>query len=74
MGALREHIHAGMKMHGQSLMNDAVFNLEYVFREHLGIYNAIKDRDAEQARALMRKHIEHSRDRLFEGRLLDLSL
>ena len=74
MGALREHIHAGMKMHGQSLMDDAVFNLEFVFNEHRGIYNAIKERDAELARDLMRKHIEHSRDRLFEGRLLDLSL
>ncbi|PLW79222.1 FadR/GntR family transcriptional regulator [Cohaesibacter celericrescens] len=74
MGALREHIHAGMKMHGQSLMDDAVFNLEFVFKEHVGIHTAIKDRNAELARQLMREHIEHSRDRLFGGSLLDLSL
>nr|WP_321981876.1 FadR/GntR family transcriptional regulator [uncultured Cohaesibacter sp.] len=74
MGALRDHIHAGMRMHGQSLLDDSVFSLESVFKEHLGIFDAIKRREPELAKELMFQHIKHSRDRLFEGRLLDLSI
>ncbi|WP_142846817.1 FadR/GntR family transcriptional regulator [Telmatospirillum sp. J64-1] len=74
MRALRDHIHVGMKMHGQSLMSEAQVGLERVFREHVAIFEAIRDKDAERARELMRNHIISSRDRLFEGRLLDLSL
>lgn len=70
--ALQDHIAVGMKLHGLSLMN-AGPKLEHVFREHLAIFEAIRDRDAEAARAGMRRHLESSRDRLFEGRLLDLS-
>ena len=74
MGALREHIYVGMKMHGLSLMDDAGLNLEHVFKEHDDIYDAIKRKDAKAARTLMIAHIEHSRGHLFEGWLLDLSL
>ncbi|WP_164076733.1 FCD domain-containing protein, partial [Stenotrophomonas maltophilia] len=45
-----------------------------VFGEHSDIYEAVRDQDAEGARLAMRRHLEGSRDRLFEGRLLDLSL
>ncbi|WP_319496046.1 FadR/GntR family transcriptional regulator [uncultured Cohaesibacter sp.] len=74
MCALRDHIHAGMRMHGQSLMDDSVFSLESVFKEHKGILEAITRQEPELAKQLMFRHIEHSRDRLFEGRLLDLSI
>ncbi len=74
MKALRDHINIAMKMHGQSLMNDPTVGLEKVFAEHVAIFTAIRDREPETARAAMRGHIEGSRDRLFEGRLLDLSL
>ncbi len=74
MGALREHIHVGMKMHGQSLMDDASSSLGRVFNEHVGICDSIRNKDADLAQKLMTLHIEHSRDRLFEGRLLDLAL
>ncbi|KRA55927.1 GntR family transcriptional regulator [Devosia sp. Root635] len=74
MKALREHIHVGMRLHGRSLMNDRDTGLEHVFKEHAGIYEAIRDRDAEAARSRMRQHIESSRNRLFEDRLFDLSL
>lgn len=74
MKALREHIHVGMRLHGRSLMNDRSTGLEHVFNEHVGIYEAIRDRDAEAAKSRMRQHIESSRNRLFEDRLFDLSL
>ena len=66
------HVAVGMKLHGQSLMGPQP-GLEAVFEEHSSIFEAIRDRDAEAARTAMRLHLETSRDRLFEGRLLDLS-
>jgi GntR family transcriptional regulator, transcriptional repressor for pyruvate dehydrogenase complex len=74
MRALREHIHVGMKMHGQSLMSDGLKGLEKVLAEHKAIFSAIRDQQPDQARAVMCEHIIHSRDRLFGGRLIDLSL
>ena len=74
MKALREHIHVGMRLHGRSLMNDRSSGLEHVFQEHVGIFEAIRDQDADAAKARMRQHIESSRNRLFEDRLFDLSL
>lgn len=71
--ALKEHIAVGMKLHGLSLAGPPS-GLQQVFEEHRSIYEAIRARDAEGARAAMRQHLESSRDRLFEGRLLDLSL
>jgi GntR family transcriptional regulator, transcriptional repressor for pyruvate dehydrogenase complex len=71
MQALREHIYVGMHMHGLSLMG-AQPKLQHVLDEHRAIYEAIKKRDLEAAEQCMRQHVEGSRDRLFEGRLLDL--
>ena len=71
MQALREHIYVGMHMHGLSLMG-AQPKLQHVLDEHRAIYEAIKKRDLEAAELCMRRHVEGSRDRLFEGRLLDL--
>jgi GntR family transcriptional repressor for pyruvate dehydrogenase complex len=73
MRALREHIHVGMKLHGQSLMTDGAKALKDVFGEHSAIYAAIRDGDAEAAERLMQAHLAHSRDRLFGGTLIDLS-
>ncbi|MBO0903719.1 FadR/GntR family transcriptional regulator [Jiella sonneratiae] len=74
MRALREHIHVGMKMHGQSLMSDAPKGLREVLAEHNAIFAAIRERRARDAREAMRQHIINSRDRLFGGQLIDLSL
>jgi GntR family transcriptional regulator, transcriptional repressor for pyruvate dehydrogenase complex len=72
--ALRDHIAVAMQMHGRSLLRGAREGLETVLDEHRQMYDAIERQDAERARQLMRAHLQDSRDRLFEGRLLDLSL
>jgi GntR family transcriptional regulator, transcriptional repressor for pyruvate dehydrogenase complex len=41
--------------------------LQRVHSEHESIYNAIRDRDAEAARAAMRTHLSNSRERLRRG-------
>ncbi|MBB5751836.1 FadR/GntR family transcriptional regulator [Prosthecomicrobium pneumaticum] len=73
MLALRDHIAVGMKLHGLSLLGPTP-GLQRVFAEHSAIFEAIRDRRPEEARDRMRRHLEGSRDRLFEGRLLDLSM
>lgn len=70
--ALKAHIAVGMHLHGLSLLGPRQ-GLEKVFQEHNAIYRAIADGRAEEARDLMQAHLEGSRDRLFEGRVLDLS-
>ena len=72
MRALREHIAIGMKFHGLSLQT-VRGGLDHVLDEHAAIFDAIRRGEAETARDCMRRHITGSRDRLFEGRLLDLS-
>ncbi len=72
MRALRDHIYVGMKMHGQSLMSDGATGLREVFEEHKAIFTAICDGKAEIAETLMRKHLTHSRERLFGGTLINL--
>ncbi|KAA5604216.1 FadR family transcriptional regulator [Roseospira marina] len=74
MRALREHIHAGMKMHGESLLSDGPFALNEVLAEHTGIYQAILDQDGDRAREIMRQHVKNSRDRLFGAGALDLTM
>ena len=73
MQALRTHISVGMKLHGLALMGPAP-GLQRVFEEHSLIYRSIRDGDSEAARDRMRRHLEGSRNRLFEDRMLDLSL
>lgn len=73
MQALRSHIAVGMKLHGLALMGPGR-GLENVLGEHREIYEAIRDGRAEDARTHMRHHLEGSRNRLFEDRVLDLSL
>lgn len=72
--ALREHVNVGMKLHGQSLMTDGAKGLEEVLQEHTVLFDAIGNRRAEEAAGLMQMHLEHSRDRLFGGGLLDLRM
>ncbi|MFO1120585.1 MAG: FadR/GntR family transcriptional regulator [Rhodospirillales bacterium] len=63
MQALKDHISVGMKFHGATLMGPKS-GLGGVLAEHAGIYEAIRARDGETARALMRRHPEGSRDRV----------
>jgi GntR family transcriptional repressor for pyruvate dehydrogenase complex len=70
--ALKAHIAVGMHLHGLSLLGPRP-GLEQVFQEHNTIYKAIAEGRADDARNLMQSHLEGSRDRLFEGRALDLS-
>jgi GntR family transcriptional regulator, transcriptional repressor for pyruvate dehydrogenase complex len=73
MEALRSHIAVGMKLHGLALMGPGP-GLENVLAEHRSIFDAIRTGNAEAARERMLKHLSGSRDRLFEDRVLDLSL
>jgi GntR family transcriptional regulator, transcriptional repressor for pyruvate dehydrogenase complex len=73
LGALKDNIFVGMKFHGYSAIR-ADRGLETVLAEHRAILDAICARDPDRARDLMRRHLEASRDRVFEGRLLDLKL
>jgi GntR family transcriptional repressor for pyruvate dehydrogenase complex len=61
-----------MKFHGLSLQT-VHGGLDHVLDEHASIFAAIANGEAERAREAMRGHVTGSRDRLFEGRLLDLS-
>jgi GntR family transcriptional repressor for pyruvate dehydrogenase complex len=45
-----------------------------VLDEHDAIFAAIRDRKKEDARDAMRRHIKGSYDRLFGGKVLDLSI
>lgn len=72
MRALKDHIAVGMKFHGLSLQT-VRGGLDHVLQEHDEIFRAISRGEAETARAAMVAHVGGSRDRLFEGRLLDLS-
>ena len=72
MRALRDHIAVGMKFHGLSLQT-VRGGLDHVLDEHTAIFDAIRTGQAEAARVAMLNHVTGSRDRLFEGRLLDLS-
>ncbi len=72
MDALKPHIAVGMHLHGLSLLGPRQ-GLQKVFQEREEIYKAIAEGRADDARDLMRAHLEGSRDRLFEGRALDLS-
>ncbi|MDO8361177.1 MAG: FadR/GntR family transcriptional regulator [Devosia sp.] len=73
MDALKPHIAVGMHLHGLSLMGPRL-QLEQVFAEHEKIYRAIAEGRADDAREAMRIHLEGSRDRLFEGKVLDLAI
>lgn len=71
--ALQSHIAVGMTIHGLALQGPRS-GLRGVLEEHRGIFAAIEGGDGAGARSRMAAHIATSRDRLFEGRLLDLSL
>lgn len=71
--ALRDQIAVGMKLHGMALLEPSG-RLAQSTEEHAAILSAIQDRDPPRAREAMRTHIQSSRDRLFGGGLIDLSL
>lgn len=72
MRALKDHIAVGMKFHGLSL-RAVRGGLDHVLDEHSTIFEAIRRGEADKAQEAMKHHVQGSRDRLFEGRLLDLS-
>ena len=67
MEALKDHIAVGMRFHGASVKRETS-GLARVFDEHAAIFDAIRTGDGARARDLMRDHLTHSRDRLFERR------
>lgn len=67
MQALEDHIAVGMRFHGMSLKSTSD-GLEHVFVEHTAVYQAILDKNQEEAEALMRAHITGSRERLLSPR------
>lgn len=67
MEALKDHIAVGMRFHGASVKREAT-GLMRVFDEHSAIFEAIRNRDGDRARVLMRDHLLGSRERLFERR------
>ena len=73
MLALQAHIAVGMHIHGISLMRTKA-GLDFVLEEHRRLFTAITDRQPDAARETMAAHLRSSRDRLFEGRMLDLSI
>lgn len=67
MHALKDHIAVGMQFHGLSL-KASTDGLIAVYAEHKAIFEAIRTRRVEEARSLMKQHLQGSRDRMFEGR------
>lgn len=73
LSALREHISVSMKIGGTCLVG-ANRQIDRVIDEHNEIIKYITTRDPEGARHAMINHIVNARARVFEGKLLDLSL
>lgn len=67
---MQGHISLGMRIIGRAMASEPAI----VRARYRSILDAIKDGDGEAAKAAMAKHIDYSRDRLFDGRYLDLSL
>jgi len=71
--ALRDQVAVGMKLHGMALLQPSA-RLEESTEEHREILDAIRAGDPDRASAAMQAHVRNSRDRLFGGGLIDLSL
>lgn len=71
--ALRDHVDVGTQVYGESRLNSGPESLEDGLAKHADV-EAIGERGAEDARREMRHHLEHSRNRLFGGSVLDLSM
>ncbi|QDZ11278.1 FadR/GntR family transcriptional regulator [Devosia ginsengisoli] len=69
MQALEEHIAVGMRLHGLSLKSTQG-GLKHVFVEHTGVFEAIRDGEAEAAQRLMHEHLMGSRKRLFPTEIM----
>jgi DNA-binding FadR family transcriptional regulator len=59
MLTLKEHINIGMTFHGMPLIGRGR-NLEHVYKEHVDLWTALRNRDGERARRLMQLHLEVS--------------
>ena len=67
ISSMRRHVMVGMKLAGQLSGFEPAERLRLVRDEHRNIFEAIRDGDADRARADMRRHIDASRRRLFRG-------
>lgn len=63
MESLKDHIAVGMTFHGVSVKHETK-GLDNVYAEHEAIFTAIKNRDPESARFLMRSHLAGSSARV----------
>jgi GntR family transcriptional repressor for pyruvate dehydrogenase complex len=70
MSAMQGHISLGMRIMGRAMASEP----SIVRAQHRSILDAIKAGAGDAAKKAMAKHIDYSRDRLFDGRYLDLSL
>lgn len=66
MEALKDHIAAGMRIHGLSVKREAS-GLTRVYDEHDTIFQAIRQGNGQVAHDLMHNHLHGSRERLFDA-------
>ncbi len=64
---LRQHIRIGMNITRTLTLRRSTERLQLVQDEHVAIVAALRDRDADRARAVMEAHILAARRRMFEG-------
>ncbi|MXU65169.1 FadR/GntR family transcriptional regulator [Oceanomicrobium pacificus] len=65
--SMKSQIITGMNLARSLSLTKPVARLELVQAEHRGIVAAIRKRDAEAARHLMKAHVDNARQRVFEG-------
>ncbi|MDO6523765.1 FadR/GntR family transcriptional regulator [Shimia thalassica] len=65
--SMKANILTGLNLTRNLSLTKPQERLELVQREHYQIFEAIKNRNQEEARAAMRAHVENARKRVFEG-------
>ena len=65
--SMRPHIMVGMELAEELSGVGSAERMRHVLAEHEAIFEAIRDGRADDARVAMRRHIDASRHRLFEG-------
>jgi DNA-binding FadR family transcriptional regulator len=68
--SLINHIHTGMSVCRRLSVVQPELHLDQMRDEHRAVVAAVKEGDAEAARAAMRHHLEASRQRVFSGQHL----
>ncbi|WBU56314.1 FadR/GntR family transcriptional regulator [Paracoccus sediminicola] len=73
MAALKEHLAAGLRFQGITIQTDAS-GTPRGLAEHERIFDAIRNRNGQEARSLMLNHLRGGRERLFERRSPGLAI